>query len=86
MIPMAVSNKVTEGKYDLVIRYYGEKEATYRLYDDDGKTYNYEKGDFSWRTLSVKRDQQGNLYGSISIAEKNKPDNLGKIIWEFKTK
>jgi alpha-D-xyloside xylohydrolase len=86
IIPMALSNTVAEGKYDLVVKYYGEKDASYQLYDDDGKTFNYEKGDFSWRTLSVKRDQQGQLNGSISLPTKGKPDNIGKITWEFKTK
>ena len=86
IIPMAVTNTIAEGKFDLVIRYYGQKEATYHLYDDDGKTFDYEKGDFSWRTLKVKRDQKGNFQGTISEADKGKPNNIGKLSWEFKTK
>ncbi len=86
IIPMAVTNTIAEGKFDLVIRYYGQKEAKYLLYDDDGKTFDYEKGDFSWRTLKVKRDQKGNFQGTISEAEKGKPNNIGKLTWEFKTK
>lgn len=82
---MKQTNTVAEGKYDLVIRYYGQKEASYHIYDDDGKTFEYEKGDYSWRTITVKRDQEGKLNGSISIAEKSKPDNIGKVTWEFKT-
>ncbi len=85
IIPMAVTNTIAEGKYDLAIRYYGEKEASYRLYDDDGKTFDYEKGVYSWRTITVKRDQEGKLNGSISLADKGKPDNIGKVTWEFKT-
>ena len=85
IIPMAVNNKVAEGKYDLVIRYYGDKETSYQLYDDDGKTFDYEKGVFSWRTILIKKDLQGKLMGSLSNAEKNKPDNIGKVTWEFKT-
>ena len=85
IIPMAVNNKVVEGKYDLVIRYYGDKETSYQLYDDDGKTFDYEKGVFSWRTILIKKDLQGKLMGSLSNAEKNKPDNIGKVTWEFKT-
>jgi alpha-D-xyloside xylohydrolase len=68
-----------------VIRYYGDKESSYQLYDDDGKTFNYEKGAFSWRTIVVKKDAEGKLTGTISTAEKNKPDNIGKVSWEFKT-
>ena len=84
IIPMAVNNTVADGKYDVIIRYYGQKEATYKLYDDDGKTFDYEKGDFMWRTITVKPDEQGKLHGTISEAEKGKPDNIGKITWEFK--
>ena len=85
IVPMAVNNTVAEGKYDIVIRYYGDKETSYQLYDDDGKTFDYEKGAFSWRTISIKKDAQGKLMGTLSNAEKNKPDNIGKVTWEFKT-
>ena len=85
IVPMAVNNTVAEGKYDIVIRYYGDKETSYQLYDDDGKTFDYEKGAFSWRTISIKKDAQGKLMGTLSNAEKNKPDNIGKLTWEFKT-
>ena len=84
IIPMAINNTVAEGKYDLVIRYYGEKEGSYNLYDDDGKTFNYEKGDFSWRTITIQRDEQGQCKGRISIAEKGKPNNIGNVTWDYK--
>lgn len=86
IIPMAITNTVAEGKYDLVIRYYGDKESSYQFYDDDGKTFDYEKGAFSWRTISIKKDLQGKFSGTISNAEKNKPNNIGTVTWEFKTK
>lgn len=86
VIPMTESTTVAEGKYDLVIKHYGEKEASFRLYDDDGKTYDYERGAYSWRTVTIKRDSKGQLVGSISAEEKGKPNNIGKVSWEFKTK
>ena len=86
VIPMTESTTVAEGKYDLVIKHYGEKEASYRLYDDDGKTFEYEKGAYSWRTVTIKKDKNGQLVGSISDSEKGKPNNIGKVSWEFKTK
>ena len=86
VIPMTNSNTVAEGKYDLIIKHYGEKEASYRLYDDDGKTYDYERGAYSWRTVTIKRDKNGQLVGAISAIEKGKPNNIGKVSWEFKTK
>lgn len=72
-------------KYNLEIRHYGEKSGEYLLYDDDGVSFDYENGDFSWRKLSVTRQKNGKLNGKVSMAEKGKPDNLGQIIWRFMT-
>jgi alpha-glucosidase (family GH31 glycosyl hydrolase) len=72
-------------KYDLVIRYYGSAPGFYRLYDDDGETYDYEKGLYSWRDIQVMPDKKGKLKGTISNSEKGKPDNIGEVIWKFMT-
>jgi alpha-D-xyloside xylohydrolase len=72
-------------KIDLEIRHYGKKESAYRLYDDDGETFDYEKGDYSWREIKIAKDKKGRLCGSISKAEKGKPDNIGKVIFKFIT-
>ncbi len=72
-------------KFDLEIRIYGSKPGSYRLYDDDGETFDYEKGAFSWRVLSVAPDKKGKLVGNISKAEKGKPDNIGKVTWKMMT-
>ena len=34
-------------KVDLIIRHYGTKEGEYTLYDDDGLSFDFEKGQFS---------------------------------------
>lgn len=72
-------------KFDLEIRYYGTKNAFYRLYDDDGETFDYEKGVYSWREIKISRDKKGRATGTISKAEQGKPDNIGKITWRFMT-
>ena len=72
-------------KYDLEIRYYGSIPGKYMLYDDDGETFDYEKGIFSWREINVVRDKKGKLSGTISKAEKGKPDNIGVVTWKFMT-
>ena len=46
MQPMLHAPKAGE-KVDLEIRHYGEKPGRYLLYDDDGETFNYEKGDIA---------------------------------------
>jgi alpha-glucosidase (family GH31 glycosyl hydrolase) len=72
-------------KVDLEISYYGTKPGSYMLYDDDGETFNYLKGDFSWREIKVAPDANGKLFGTISKAEKGKPDNIGKVTFKFMT-
>jgi alpha-D-xyloside xylohydrolase len=73
-------------KVDLNVRYYGEKPAKYMLYDDDGESYNYEKGDYSWREIKVERDKSGKLKGSISAPVKGKPNTVGNVVFEYMTK
>jgi alpha-D-xyloside xylohydrolase len=70
-------------KLDLEIRYYGSRPGSYKLYDDDGETFGYENGIYSWREIKVMKDKKGKLTGSISRAEKGKPDNIGAVSWKF---
>lgn len=72
-------------KMNLEIRHYGKADGFYRFYDDDGETYDYERGEYTWRDIRVTRDRKGRLKGSISKAEKGKPDNIGTVNWRFMT-
>nr|WP_234364284.1 TIM-barrel domain-containing protein [Lunatibacter salilacus] len=72
-------------KINIEFRFYGDKNGKYHLYDDDGETFDYENGDFSWREVQVVKQNNGKFKGSLSPAEKGKPDNLGKITWKFMT-
>ena len=69
-------------KVAIEFRHYGEKDGFYKLYDDDGETFNYEKGDYSWRTITMKKNSKGEWVGSISVPEKNKPNTIGEISWK----
>lgn len=72
-------------KVDMEIRHYGKKEGSYQLYDDDGVTFNYERGAYAWRTISVTKGKDG-WKGSISAPEKNKPNTIGTVTWKFMSK
>lgn len=72
-------------KTGLEIRFYGAKTGFYKLYDDDGETFDYERGIYSWREINVSKDKKGKLTGTISKAEKGKPDNIGIVTWKFMT-
>jgi alpha-glucosidase (family GH31 glycosyl hydrolase) len=73
-------------KVDIEFRFYGEKPGTYFLYDDDGETFDYEKGAYSWREVKVQRDAGGNWKGSISPETTGKPNSVGKISFTFMTR
>lgn len=73
-------------KINLEIRHYGEADGTYYVYDDDGETFDYVKGEYSWRKISVTHDNKGRLVGKISKAEKGKPDNFSTVSWKFMSK
>ena len=72
-------------KVNLEIRHYGKADGSYRLYDDDGETFDYEKGAYSWRDITVTRDKKGKLKGTISKAEKGKPNSIANVTWKFMT-
>ena len=73
-------------KIDLEVRYYGEKDGVYLLYDDDGVSFDYEKGAYSWRKISVKKNPNGGISGAISKAESGKPNTVGKVTFVQMTK
>lgn len=89
VIPMMKSRlhaPVPGEKTDIEVRHYGKKEASYRLYDDDGVSYDYEKGIYTWRKIEIKKNNKGELTGNISKAEKGKPDHIGKVTFRMMTK
>jgi alpha-glucosidase (family GH31 glycosyl hydrolase) len=87
IIPMMQSRLHAPGlneKVDIEIRHYGEKGGSYKLYDDDGETYNYEKGAFTWRQITVA-NVNGKWRGHITEAITGKPNTIGNITWRFMT-
>ena len=73
-------------KVDIEIRHYGEKPGRYLLYDDDGETFNYERGEYSWREIKVGKDKNGQWKGTIAAPVINKPNTIKNISWRFMTK
>ena len=77
------TNPVTVGdKVDIEFRHYGEKDGLYKLYDDDGETFDYEKGAYCWRIVTMKKNNRNEWEGTISAPEKNKPNTIGKVSWK----
>ena len=85
MMPPSLHAPAAGEKFDLEIRCYGKIPGSYDLYDDDGETFDYEKGAYSWRKITATSGKKGKLAGSISKAEKGKPDNIGAVTWIMMT-
>ena len=84
MIPPIL--KIGSEKLPVEIRCYGKKENTYNLYDDDGVSFDYEKGKFTRITLSVTKDENNLLKGNISIPTNATIWSYSNFTWNFMTK
>jgi alpha-glucosidase (family GH31 glycosyl hydrolase) len=84
MMPARLHAPKADEKVDIEVRYYGEKPGHYMLYDDDGETFNYEKGDYSFREIKVSK-QDGKINGSISKAVAGKPNTVGNVTYKMMT-
>ena len=71
----------------LEIRHYGKAAGIFILYDDDGKTFDYQIGDYSFTKIIVTADKKGKLKGEMETPQSQKP--FGYITtptWVFMTK
>lgn len=71
MIPQAQHSPRTGEVLPLEIRWYGEKPGTFRLYDDDGTSFDYEKGDYVWYELNVVKNKSGKWEGRVGVPSGN---------------
>jgi alpha-D-xyloside xylohydrolase len=67
----------------LEVRHYGEAAGRFELYDDDGTTFGYERGDFSWTALTIERDAAGKLRGAVRRPPRGKPFGYRTIQWKM---
>ena len=61
-------------------------KCTYSLYDDDGTTYDYEKGECTRIQLKVETDAQGNKKGQTIVPEGGKVWSFSDYTFRFMTK
>lgn len=62
----------------LEVRVYGEKNGAFDLYDDDGETFDYQKGKFT-----IKELKTSNAEGSMEEVNGDDPWTYGDISWNF---
>jgi len=66
-------------KDQLIVRHYGHADGSFMLYDDDGVSFNYERGECSFVKLSVVKG-----IGSMTAAAATKPfAYLPDVKWVF---
>jgi alpha-glucosidase (family GH31 glycosyl hydrolase) len=81
LIPMIEERQWSPGSDEILpleVRHYGELPGSLRLYDDDGETFAYEKGDHSWTRLETKREADGRWTSSV------KPENAKSAPWRYR--
>ena len=67
----------------LEVRHYGQAPGTFTLYDDDGTTFDFEKGAWSKVELKVSKDKKGEM----STPPAGKPFSYEKnVTWTFMTR
>ena len=84
IIPMLSSEEEKEAPQSLEVRHYGTKENIYFLYNDDGESFNYEKGEYTITELKVKRDKNGKLRGDSKF-QNNDTYGYRSVKWHWMT-
>ncbi|MCB0686893.1 MAG: DUF5110 domain-containing protein [Saprospiraceae bacterium] len=69
-------------KLTLEVRKYGTAPGSYLLYDDDGVSFDYEKGLFSWSELTAKLED-GKWECSFNPGNKEAFNYSEKVNWKF---
>ena len=82
MMPPALHMPGSGEKTTLEVRHYGTLAGSFLLYDDDGETFDYEKGDYSWTELSVAGGPDPNVDGTVSRIS-GEIFSYGKIVWKY---
>lgn len=83
IIPMLTTTDIFNEK-NLEVRHYGQKESSYSLYNDDGVSYDFEKGDYSLIELKAYLDKNGKRRGKVKNTN-NKKYKFNNIDWIWMT-
>jgi alpha-D-xyloside xylohydrolase len=67
----------------LEVRHYGGSEGSFMLYDDDGETFAYERGEFCWLPLKVARGSDGCLAGEVEAPSGRSRPNCRVDTWNL---
>jgi alpha-D-xyloside xylohydrolase len=86
MVPPHFHAPAPGEKLALEIRHYGKMPATAELYDDDGISFDYEKGMHSQTQLVVDKNEKGELKGKMLRRSADKVFSYKEdVVWKFMT-
>jgi len=86
MVPYHPHAPAAGEKLPLEIRYYGDADGAFNLYDDDGETFDYQKGIYSFSSIKVGKNKNGKPEGSIIYPGKGKSFSYtGSPAWRYMT-
>ncbi len=67
----------------LEIRHYGTAPGKFRLFDDDGETFAYERGHYRWIDLEVTIAPDGTQQGRATRPDAGWVSSYGEMTWRF---
>ena len=89
LIPMlAVARDRTPAAGEVVpleVRHYGEAPGKVAVYDDDGETFDFERGVYSWTELVARRETDDTLRGQITPDRNGRQWSYGEVTWTAMT-
>lgn len=88
LVPMIGDRLFAPGPEEVLsleVRHYGEKPGETTLYDDDGETFGYERGEYSWTRLTVQRDEDGAWKGRETPDPNGNGWRYSDVKWTFMT-
>ena len=86
MVPPHFHAPAPDEKMALEIRHYGKMPANAELYDDDGVSFDYEKGMRSKTQLVVTKNEKGELKGNMIRKSTDKVFSYKEeVVWKFMT-
>ena len=79
LLSRVVSNTDQAYGCDLELRLYGNSQGNYELYEDDGNSFDYMRGNFSLRKIEVLKNLSGEFTYTENRVPSEGPSMFGKI-------
>ncbi len=67
----------------LQVLHFGNKVAQFALYDDDGESFDFERGAYTWHSLNVQKNEDGTLNGNAPLFDRL--SSYSGVEWCFMT-